>query len=614
MKQSIYGFRFADWRIMKRMLTENEFPSSTHDHKELDTNWRSFERILDFNREVFQRIIPSTEYAYAASESGLDGGAQKVRDDFKGKGYVEVALFPRDEHQIPEQKKLLDVIEDCRSRGHRLRDIAVLTPRNEDVISVGSWLNKRKVPFISHSSLDIRTRKVTGEIIALLQFLDSPIDDHSFGSFLLSDLFQSVLERHSFPVKREDLHGLIFASYRERRSPLYKVFQEQYVDLWERYFAEPYRTVGYLPLYDLVSDVYKAFDVFAVSAENEGTLVKLLEVVKLFEESGDNSIKEFLRFALDEGDVSGWEMDVSADDDAVTLMTVHKAKGLDYPVVLVLLYDASRRSKEYFVEETEEGIRVLHISKKANEKVDELDSIYKRERLKDDVDELNKLYVALTRAKEEMYVLGVYEKDRKEPTVFLPDQGFAAGARPPVATKPTGIKHLLPTFHHQRRRVYEPLSGGRIGLIETKRGELIHEVLSQIEFVTDDVERQVEEAMKKAVPSPGHQFPAGEISPLVRSFLVDGKTMEWFAAKDGRTVLREQEFVNSSGLLYRMDRVVVDPDTITVIDFKTGGDEMEEEYRAQVRNYMAILSEVYPGRRVHGVIAYVDRCEGRVVA
>ncbi len=446
-KQSIYGFRFADWTILKHMIDENEFPSAQHSVRVLDTNWRSYERILDFNREVFQRIIPLTEYAEAASKSGLDTSGQRVRKGHEGKGYVEVALFQKDE-KSPEQTKLLDIIADCQSRGHRLRDIALLTPRNEDVIQVSGWLNGAGIRFISHSSLDIRTRRITGEIIALLQFLDSPIDDLSFVSFLLGDLFLAVLEAHSDPVSREDLRHLILASYRERRFPLYKAFQDEQGELWEKYFSGLYGRVGYLPLYDLVSEVYKVFDVFQVSGKDEGTLVKLLEVVKLFEESGNNSIKEFLTFALDEGDGSGWEMDVPTDDDAVTLMTVHKAKGLDFPVVVVLLYDATGRSRDYYVDESSDGIRLLHISRHQNEKVEYLDAIYQEQRLKDNVDELNKLYVALTRAKEEMYVLGVYDGERKEPARFFPDQGFESGPRPSVRAEtcraPAHVSHISP--------------------------------------------------------------------------------------------------------------------------------------------------------------------------
>ena len=81
---------------------------------------------------------------------------------------------------------------------------------------------------------------------------------------------------------------------------------------------------------------------------------------------------------------------------------------------------------------------------------------------------------------------------------------------------------------------------------------------------------------------------------------------QYFEKKGKEAVLTEQEFVNKQGELYRCDRVVFENGTITVIDFKTGGAEKESEYTTQVRNYMGILQEVYPLKKVQGCIAYVD--------
>ena len=71
-------------------------------------------------------------------------------------------------------------------------------------------------------------------------------------------------------------------------------------------------------------------------------------------------------------------------------------------------------------------------------------------------------------------------------------------------------------------------------------------------------------------------------------------------------VLREQELCDAQGRLFRMDRIVVDPLVVTVIDFKTGEEEPGDHER-QLRGYMEILSPLYPGRAITGVAAYVDR-------
>ncbi len=70
-------------------------------------------------------------------------------------------------------------------------------------------------------------------------------------------------------------------------------------------------------------------------------------------------------------------------------------------------------------------------------------------------------------------------------------------------------------------------------------------------------------------------------------------------------MLREQEFCDEAGRLFRMDRVVVDGDRVTVVDFKTGAEETGR-YEEDVRAYARILRQVYPGRTVEALLAFVD--------
>jgi ATP-dependent exoDNAse (exonuclease V) beta subunit len=100
---------------------------------------------------------------------------------------------------------------------------------------------------------------------------------------------------------------------------------------------------------------------------------------------------------------------------------------------------------------------------------------------------------------------------------------------------------------------------------------------------------------------------------VLLTFLSHEHVKNYFVSLPGRRVKCEQEFVSGSGVLYRIDRLVLDADLVTVVDFKTGNDDREEEYREQVRNYLALVKEVFPGRRVQGVLAYVDLCQVRIV-
>ncbi len=193
-KQSIYGFRDADWKIMKQLTEENPFPSARHEVRSLDTNYRSSEKIVSFTKEVFHTIIPREGFAAEAAASGLSTFEQHVTAENAGKGYVEVQCL-RAEDDVPERRAVRGIVEECLSRGYRYSDIAILTPTNKRVIDVSGWLNEGGVPIISHSTLDVRRRKSAGEIIALLRFLDSPVDDLSFATFILGGVFSGALRK-----------------------------------------------------------------------------------------------------------------------------------------------------------------------------------------------------------------------------------------------------------------------------------------------------------------------------------------------------------------------------------------------------------------------------------
>jgi ATP-dependent exoDNAse (exonuclease V) beta subunit len=98
---------------------------------------------------------------------------------------------------------------------------------------------------------------------------------------------------------------------------------------------------------------------------------------------------------------------------------------------------------------------------------------------------------------------------------------------------------------------------------------------------------------------------AAALVPELERLLTVPDLADCFTPRPDRIFLTEQELCDSSGKLVRVDRLVVDPLQVTVIDFKTGAEDPGRN-EAQVRDYMAILSEVYPGKMVSALLAYVD--------
>ena len=612
-KQSIYAFRSADWRIMKSVMENNIFPSAPPHVQELDTNYRSSERILDFSNTVFHSIIPSVVDGDAPHASGLSTFKQKVKESNRKKGYVELVSLDQDEDQEQERAAILSIVHDCLARGYGYGDITILTPKNEHVIAISSWLNGGHIRFVSHSSLDIRGRTIIGDVIAFLQFLDSPIDDLTFATVLLSGTFQRLLAADHETLTQEELHSfLLRARNVDHPGPLYVSFRLQFPDIWMRYFDELFTVVGYLPMYDLVSELYKQFRLFEVAPDEEGALAKLLEVIQNFEKTGQNNLQDFLSFTHDESDDANWNIAVPHGADAVSVMTIHKAKGLDNRVVIVLLVDSKSKSENLFIEDHEEGIRLVHITQKNVVYSETFQALYHQHRFERTVDDLNKLYVALTRAEEEMYVISVKTASADAPSKFLPSSGYEPSVRPKVEKLIQIAEPVAPIYHSSERNSVSISSSEKLALYERRRGEVIHDVLSRVEYADADIEKRITTSILDVTGISREPAMEASIKSSIVEFLRAPEIAPFFARVEGRTIMNEQEFVRTDGRLFRMDRIMIDSKTVTVLDFKTGDDK--ETYTEQVLQYREILQNFYPGCTVHGVLAFVDRKKLRVVA
>ena len=614
-KQAIYGFRNADYTIMKGLEKKNPFPSAEHAVKELDSNYRSRKKILEFSERVFKgKLAENAEYREAGQRSGLTEYVQKSREEEGDDGYVEVSILERNDDEPAEREKIQGLIEELHRRGYRYGDIAVLTQTNEDAVSVTTWLNEKDIRFISYSSLDVRRRKITGEIVALMNFLDSPTDDFSFGTFILGEVFAKTITKDYPGIDIGRLREFCFEQ--RRNPPLYKAFQEKFSGQWERYFEGLFKSSGFLPLYDLVTEVFAVFRVFENMPEEEAALVKVLEVVKDFEGGGYNSLKDFLETALDEENgESEWDMDVPKNIDAVQVMTVHKAKGLGFPVVIALLYEVRNRGFEYIVEEKAETICLLKINKNTASCDENFRCLYDSERMSEMVNRLNSLYVSFTRPKRELYVIGVNSSEKGYPFVLLPTDEFPPSAKPEnisgVQQSEEALTPLPCQLLHRHRQLEFPASPEEFMTIEEKRrGEFIHRVLFFVDYVKDGFEKELKEIIRRVNDETGFNYSYEETNALIMDLTSHRNTAKYFTEMPGREIRKEQEYSDGSGRLFRMDRVVIDTEAVTVIDYKTGKDkEALEKYRPQMRNYMAILGDIYSGKTVKGVIAFIDLSE-----
>jgi ATP-dependent exoDNAse (exonuclease V) beta subunit len=564
--------------------------------------------VVDFSKVFFKKVTAGHEkYREAASRSGLIDYEQRVKEGHGGSGYVEVIGCEKEDGELPERKKIQDLIKDLSGRGYSYSDIAILAYRNEDVVNVTTWLNEMGVLFISYSSLDIRTRKLTAEIVALLTFLDSPPDDLSFAGFILGDIFRKALERDEKFVELKAFHEFLFRN--RKRAPLYKVFQEEFPEVWKIYFEDLFKSTGYLPLYDLVSEIYCLYRVFDHFKEEEATLIKILEVIKNFEGEGRNNPGDFLKCASDEeAGEADWTIDVPAGINAVKVMTIHKAKGLGFPVAIVLMYEEVARGFKYILDEETDGIHLLKINQQIMKASSFLQEKYEEERLKDLVNKLNTLYVGFTRAEDELYIVGVQGKRNQFPIDLLQTMDSQIGSRKtPHLRSPEFGQEDLKLYHHPEPIKFPFAAIEELNLEERLRGEFIHRVLYFVDTLDENIGLELERIIKRVNDELKTDYPMETMKKKLLEFLNHEEIRPYFQAMPGRVIKKEQDISDPRGNLFRMDRVIFDEDQVSVIDYKTGTDkEAEKEYISQLKNYIRILKEIYPNKNVEGVIAYVD--------
>ena len=613
-KQAIYGFRNADYGIMKGLESSSPFSSAHHHVKELEVNYRSLERVIDFSKTFFRKVIALDEqYREPARRSGLMDYEQRVEKGHRDSGYVEVIRCEKKEGELPEKNEIQDLIKALIERGYSWSDIAILAYRNEDVVNITTWLNEVAVPFVSYSSLDIRTRKLTAEVVALLTFLDSPPDDLSFAGFILGDIFRKAFEKGEKVLELRVVHEFLFRN--RKKPPLYKVFREEFPHLWETYFEALFKSTGYLPLYDLVSEAYRIYRVFDHFREEEATLVKILEVIKNFEGQGRNNPGEFLKYASgEEAGESDWTVDVPAGINAVRVMTLHKAKGLGFPVAIILLYEEAPRGFKYILDEETDGVRLLKINQQIMKASTFLQEKYEEERLKDLVNKLNTLYVGFTRAEDELYIVGVQGRRDQFPIDLLKEMDSQTGRKAvPRPRSPETAQERMVLYHPPDpiKLPFEAVE--ELNIEERRKGEFVHRVLYFVDGL-EDIGPELERIIERVNDEFMTDYPVEAMKRNLLEFLAHEEIAPYFRAMPSGVVKKEQDFSDLRGNLFRMDRVIFEDDRIFVIDYKTGTDkEAEKEYILQIKNYMRILKEIYPDKHVEGVIAYVDLKEIRKV-
>jgi hypothetical protein len=369
----------------------------------------------------------------------------------------------------------------------------------------------------------------------------------------------------------------------------------------------------------------RVFRVLERHPEAELYVRRFLEVIHLAEENGYGSLSAFLEYWEEKSDQE--KVPLPENIDAVRIMTIHKAKGLEFPVTIVPFHHWKTDTDRNFTVREFKGHSLLVPMKK------DLGRPYQESLGRAVREQLNLLYVAWTRAREELY--GFYpEKARVSNPVVLramdqflepDDEGVFEQGDTPAGTHPSAqavrpeAVELAPSADEAdlmgwlpRLRVYRHNLDDYF-FNERMRGEVAHRVMEHM-LVTGDDAADTERAMALAV----QDFPElGALSDAERDKLDrELRDMAEWALGDERMRgwldkgVREPEVLARGGEFKRFDLLVTgEPDVI--VDFKTGRPAPHNE--VQVREYMDILAAMGGHGAPRGFLVYLDLREIREV-
>lgn len=622
-KQAIYRFRGGDVSLIDSVL--EQFPRTALLLEPLSVNYRSQKTIVEFNNEIFSQenlrrfFAARLETLKDASEiSELDQeeivltfaeSNQSWRAD-KDAGYVKLDTVINTIEEDQDETTRRHVIERVKELSGRfaLQDIAILCRKNSDVERVSSWLLEEEIPVESEKTLDIRQNRHIKEIISFLKFLNSPIDDCSFASFICGEIFSAATG-----IKTETISDFIFklhASQKER-AYLYREFRLAFPDVWENFVEEFFKSVGLVPLYELTVSMYGAFDCLERFPSSQGFFMKFLELIKEQEEDYA-SIGLFLEY-FDKALPDDLYVHVT-DSQAVHVLTFHKAKGLEFPAVIIPFLEMPVKARQQVV--VDDGdLRLLHVKNRYADFSSRLARVLRDEYKKAFIDELNSIYVALTRASEELHIfVPEYAKGKNLASLLFTESSFERGrirARKLDCRKKESSVCRIPPAQYQDwipllQSEFSPEAGLLVGRQAVQEGIIMHALLAQVGSLHT---AKIKDAIAKAVEVISSEFAFvkdfSEYGELLER-LVTNKALEKIFFVEKGQVFQEKPIIDRFGNAKRIDRLIVTPDEVLIVDFKSS--RQEKAQVEQVLEYMKLMSEIYPKKRVEGYLVFMDDC------
>jgi ATP-dependent exoDNAse (exonuclease V) beta subunit len=607
-KQAIYDFRDGKSELFDEVL--NEFPSAEIEKYFLKQNFRSGKAIVDFNNNIFSKenIERFLKEIYKNEDNDSDFSRFIKTYEFSSQevvgghdyGYVEIDVIDKKCESVEEETKqrFMNVIYEVLAR-FSLKNIAVLCRTNNEILDVSSWLLEDGLEIESSQTLNIKNNIVIKQILSILIFINSPIDALVFASFIMGDIFSKVSS-----TKSDELERFVFACNKyNKNGTFYKIFKDKYDNLWKEYFEFFFVKAGFVPVYELTLSIIEKFKIIENFPESKAFVMCLLEFIKEFE-TQDSGLKNFLEYFKLNSDADALYIK-RASGNGIKIMTIHKAKGLQFPVVIMpFLKLATKPIDIPYCDDSGDKIKMLKISKDIAKFSNKAKKIYYEAKLKTLLSELNILYVSMTRAEYELYAIIPPKDGSSNNTAFVlfgGEKNIVLGAKQKYNLK-SNIKDdiFLDDFNKNYKDIQKYLTNEKKTNLDindtTTKGIIMHYALSVIISLKNknisDIINNAQSTTKRKFFFENVEFVKEKLEKLFLS-----KEILKFFMYDEDEIYNEKEIVSASGESFRIDKLIISKQDAIIVDFKSSNyDEVHNQ--KQLKDYSDLISEMYPSKKI----------------
>ncbi|TAH06840.1 MAG: hypothetical protein EAZ14_12125 [Runella slithyformis] len=620
----------------------------------LGTNYRSTAEIIEFNNQFFSRIAALYGEQIGLTKDVFNADfVQNVPPNAKRGGQVQFEFIEKKKKDADTDEtplmldRTLALVRQSVESGYNLGDVAVLCRSKKHAKLVANLLKDSGYGVISEDSLSLRFSGAVNLLTAFMKVLIKPNSRlHKYESVYL--LFRIILNKTPDNLENAAIKAAVEASnVREFYAYVNVLLGAGDTDETPPPL-NPYQLLQ-LSVYELSEKLTTVFKLFEATAERD-YLFRFLDVVLEFSARRGSHLSDF----LEHWDVQKDKVSISAPSDprAVTVQTIHKSKGLEYPVVIIPYADwdftpnGKRDSMWIDLDDTDElrlparsdgqttGLKSGSVKlKKALEAVTEgVAEQFVEEKERIFVENLNLLYVAFTRPTQQLYVLGTQadfskENNKKKTNYWLyqylndqklynSEQGVYCLTDTPVNVRPhakttventTYIGHVISNDHRRDLRLRR--LANRVFDVETfeiKRdfAQKMRYALSLIR-TPSDVETALKRLLNEGVAQP-NELP--KVRQQMLNLLQHPALQAVFSPE--ANPLNAREILTPDGKMHRPERVVRLADRVVILDYKTGKPAKTDE--AALRRYSKIYREMGYAP-IELILVYLDEAHQAVV-